>query len=53
MPILLHAVHAHQARRLFASDARWRETAGIKEVPEDRAGGVGAGGRRAHRIEEP
>ncbi|MFI5796256.1 hypothetical protein [Streptomyces sp. NPDC051677] len=34
---LLHAVHAHQARRVFACDPRWRETAGITEVPEDRA----------------
>lgn len=34
--VLLHAVHAHQARRLFASDRRWRETTGITERPEDR-----------------
>ncbi|MFI6063063.1 hypothetical protein [Streptomyces sp. NPDC051286] len=32
---LLHAVHAHQAQRLFASDPRWRKTTGMTEVPED------------------
>ncbi|MFJ4689639.1 hypothetical protein ACIQNG_33780 [Streptomyces sp. NPDC091377] len=40
--VLLHAVHAHQAQRLFATDARWREIAGITEVPEDRADDVAA-----------
>ncbi|MFI6341207.1 hypothetical protein [Streptomyces sp. NPDC050535] len=40
--VLLHAVHAHQAQRVFACDARWRETAGITEVPEDRAEDVAA-----------
>ncbi|MZE80898.1 hypothetical protein [Streptomyces xinghaiensis] len=39
---LLHAVHAHQAQRVFACDPRWRETAGITEVPEDRADDVAA-----------
>ncbi|WP_431981436.1 hypothetical protein [Streptomyces qinglanensis] len=39
---LLHAVHAHQADRVFACDPRWRETAGITEVPEDRADDVAA-----------
>ncbi|MEU9339546.1 hypothetical protein AB0D49_41500 [Streptomyces sp. NPDC048290] len=34
---LLHAVHAHQARRAFACDPRWREIAGVTELPEDRA----------------
>ncbi|MGW1996085.1 hypothetical protein [Embleya sp. NPDC001921] len=35
--MLLHAVQAHRARRLFASNPRWRETMGITEMPEDRA----------------
>ncbi|MFD7137211.1 hypothetical protein [Streptomyces sp. NPDC059894] len=39
---LLYAVHAHQAQRVFACDPRWRETAGITEVPEDRADDVAA-----------
>ncbi|MFL4909465.1 hypothetical protein ACJ6WF_41355 [Streptomyces sp. MMS24-I2-30] len=39
---LLHAVHAHQAQRVFACDPRWRETAGVTEVPEDRADDVAA-----------
>jgi hypothetical protein len=38
--VLLHAVHAHQARRLFASDPRRRETMRLTEMPEDRADDV-------------
>lgn len=39
---LLYAVHAHQAQRVFACDPRWKETAGVTEVPEDRADDVAA-----------
>lgn len=39
---LLHAVTAHQVRRLFTSDARWRRTTGITAVPEDRTEDVAA-----------
>lgn len=39
---ILHAVHAHQAQRVFACDPRWREAAGITEAPEDRAEDVAA-----------
>ncbi|MFE5718545.1 hypothetical protein [Streptomyces erythrochromogenes] len=39
---LLHAVHAHQAQRVFACNPRWREIAGIAEVPEDREDDVAA-----------
>lgn len=42
VPVLLHAVHAHQTRRLLASDPRWRETAGVTDMPEDRAEDVAA-----------
>ncbi|MGD9482849.1 hypothetical protein WDH52_06240 [Streptomyces sp. TRM70308] len=42
VPVLLHAVHAHQVRRLLASDPRWRETAGVTEEPEDCAEDVAA-----------
>ncbi|MFK0142659.1 hypothetical protein [Streptomyces murinus] len=40
--LLLHAVCAHQAKRVFACDARWRETTSITEVPRDRAEDVSA-----------
>ncbi|MEV0471879.1 hypothetical protein [Streptomyces prunicolor] len=40
--VLLYAVHAHQAQRVLAGDVRWRETAGITEVPEDRPEDVAA-----------
>lgn len=40
--VLLHAVHAHQARRLFASDPHWQKTVGEHEVPADRAADVAA-----------
>ncbi|ONK13180.1 hypothetical protein [Streptomyces sp. MP131-18] len=42
VPVLLHTVHAHQFRRLLASDPRWRETADVTEVPEDRAEDIAA-----------
>ncbi|MGW0672532.1 hypothetical protein [Streptomyces sp. NPDC002746] len=39
---VLHAIWVHQAQRILACDLRWRETAGITEVPEDRAEDVSA-----------
>ncbi|MGW2919315.1 hypothetical protein ACWDBF_15820 [Streptomyces angustmyceticus] len=39
---LLHAVHAHQAQRLFVSHRYWQKAAGETEVPEDRADDIAA-----------
>lgn len=42
VPALLHAAHAHQARRMFVSHPYWQKTVGETEVPEDRAGDIAA-----------
>ncbi|MDX3121571.1 hypothetical protein F3K20_20235 [Streptomyces scabiei] len=42
VPVLLHAVHAHQARRLIESNPRWQKTTGRVVELEDRAEDVAA-----------
>lgn len=42
VPTLLHAVHAHQVRRMVVSHPLWRKAVGETEVPEDRADDVAA-----------
>ncbi|GHE33803.1 hypothetical protein [Streptomyces capitiformicae] len=42
VPVLLHAVHAHQARRLIESAPRWQKTTGRVVELEDRAEDVAA-----------
>ncbi|MFE7763025.1 hypothetical protein [Streptomyces sp. NPDC057438] len=42
VPVLLHAVHAHQARRLIESDPRWQKATGRVVELEDRADDVAA-----------
>lgn len=37
LPALLHAVNAHQVRRVLASNPHWQKTTGITEAPEDHA----------------
>ncbi|MFB1047358.1 hypothetical protein [Streptomyces chrestomyceticus] len=42
VPLVLHAVHAHQVRRMIESDPRWQKTTGRVVELDDRADDVAA-----------